>query len=271
MTGKRENNAWGPAVTRLNTLSGHPFYFNFHVADPNKSQFGDKPLGNTQIIGRSGTGKSVLLAQLCIQAQKFAENAPFSLVFFDKDRGAEVMIRALGGRYLRVEKGQPTGFNPFQMAATDKNLLFLKNLVALLVHDDTTPLTPMDKAAISKAVNTVMRMDKSMRRLSLVNQNISVGTSKEDIASSIKLRLAPWCHGGDFAWVFDNPTDELDFNAAANIGIDGTDFLDSDEVCTPISLYLLHRMDEIIDGRRFVYVMDEAWKWSMTRHSPVRG
>ena len=26
-------------------------------------------------------------------------------------------------------------------------------------------------------------------------------------------------------------------------------------------MYLLHRMDSVIDGRRFMYFMDEAWKW----------
>jgi type IV secretory pathway VirB4 component len=26
-------------------------------------------------------------------------------------------------------------------------------------------------------------------------------------------------------------------------------------------MYLLHRMESVIDGRRFIYFMDEAWKW----------
>ncbi|GAL15866.1 ATPase [Vibrio astriarenae] len=79
--------------------------------------------------------------------------------------------------------------------------------------------------------------------------------------NSIKLRLEKWLAGGEFGWVFDNPVDELDFTRASNIGIDGTEFLDNDDVRTPISMYLLHRMEDIIDGRRFMYVMDEAWKW----------
>ncbi|GAL15383.1 ATPase [Vibrio astriarenae] len=100
-----------------------------------------------------------------------------------------------------------------------------------------------------------------MRSLSTVNQNISSGTSEEAMNHSIKLRLEKWLAGGEFGWVFDNPVDELDFTRASNIGIDGTEFLDNDDVRTPISMYLLHRMEDIIDGRRFMYVMDEAWKW----------
>jgi type IV secretion system protein VirB4 len=49
--------------------------------------------------------------------------------FFDKDRGAEILIRAMGGRYLAVENGKPTGFNPFQREPTESNILFLETLV----------------------------------------------------------------------------------------------------------------------------------------------
>ncbi|HHY0626552.1 TPA: VirB4 family type IV secretion/conjugal transfer ATPase [Vibrio parahaemolyticus] len=261
LVGKREGNPWGAAVTRLKTLSGHPFFFNFHDTVDGKNNFGDQAVGNTRMIGMTGSGKTVALGLLYCQAQKYAQNNPFSTVFFDKDRGAEVMIRALGGHYLRVEDGKPSGFNPFQMDATSRNISFLKKLVRVLTRRPEMPLTVFEEQSIDQAVNTVMKMDKSLRRLSLINQNIAVGTSKEEIANSIKLRLAKWCQGGEFGWVFDNPTDELDFAAARNIGIDGTEFIENDDARTPISMYLLHRMEDIIDGRRFIYVMDEAWMW----------
>jgi type IV secretion system protein VirB4 len=262
LIGKKDGNPWGQAVTRLKTLSGHPFFFNFHFTLPGEDNYGDEVAGNTRMIGMTGSGKTVTLGLLYCQAQKYAQNNPFSTVFFDKDRGAEVMIRALGGHYLRVKDGQPTGFNPFQMQSTKSNVAFLKKFVRLLIESPQYPITPMDEDVISKAVDTVMNNDNaSLKRLSGVYQNMTSGTSKDEIQSSIKLRLKKWCQGGEFGWVFDNPIDELDFNITTNIGIDGTDFLDNNDVRTPISLYLLHRMDEIIDGRRFMYVMDEAWKW----------
>lgn len=261
IVGKREGNPWGSAVTRLKTISGNPFYFNFHKSPPAANSFGKKLAGNTVMIGATGTGKTVALGLFYCQAQKFAQNNRMSAVFFDKDRGAEVMIRALGGSYLRVQNGKPTGFNPFQMDATPSNVAFLRGLVRLLAASPNKPLTVFEEKSISAAVDTVMRMDKPLRRLLMVNQNISVGTSKEEQENSIKARLDKWCQGGEFGWVFDNPTDTLDFNASRNIGIDGTEFLDNIDVRTPICLYLLHRLDDIIDGRRFMYIMDEAWKW----------
>ncbi|MHC5780293.1 VirB4 family type IV secretion/conjugal transfer ATPase [Aliivibrio fischeri] len=261
LIGKKEGNPWGDAVTRLKTLSGHPFYFNFHYTLTGDDNFNEKVAGNTRMIGMTGTGKTVALGLLYCQAQKYAQHSPFSTVFFDKDRGAEVMIRALGGNYLRVQNGKQTGFNPLQMNPTPQNISFLKRWVRQLVESKQHPLTTLDERSISQAVDTVMRMEKPLRRLTLINQNIAVGTSKEERENSIKARLDKWCQGGEFAWVFDNDVDLLDFNSATNIGIDGTEFLDNHDIRTPICLYLLHRMDEVIDGRRFFYVMDEAWKW----------
>ncbi|HKQ30548.1 MAG TPA: hypothetical protein VJS66_04610, partial [Burkholderiales bacterium] len=46
--GKLVGNHWGDAVTVLETVSGTPYYFNFHVAD----------VGHTTILGPTGTGKT---------------------------------------------------------------------------------------------------------------------------------------------------------------------------------------------------------------------
>jgi type IV secretion system protein VirB4 len=40
------------------------------------------------------------------------------LVLFDLDRGCEIAIRALGGRYFTLQAGKPTGCNPLQREAT---------------------------------------------------------------------------------------------------------------------------------------------------------
>lgn len=267
--GKRDNNPWGQAVTLFKTPSGQPLYFNYHYSKGDEDAFDKKVLGNTRVIGQSGAGKTVLLNMLLCQTQKYKPTSPvgFTTVFFDKDRGAELLIRAIGGKYLAVRNGQPTGFNPFQMDETETNTLFLEKLIRVLVSAGGDRVTTSDDARISHAVRTVMKMPKEMRRLSVVLQNITEGTDKEDRENSVAKRLARWCvddgHGkrGPFWWVLDNPTDLIDFTTHANYGFDGTHFLDNEDVRTPISMYLLHRMDTVIDGRRFVYFMDEAWKW----------
>ncbi len=266
--GKRDGNPWGQAVTLFQTPSLQPFYFNFHASKEDEESFDKKVLANTRVIGASGTGKTVLLGWLLVQLQKYRRNSPtgFGTVFFDKDRGAELLIRSMGGKYLAIRNGQPTGFQPFQMDATPANIMFLEQWVGDRCRGEASAgtrekLSATDEARISHAVRTVMRMPKPLRSLSTVLQNMTEGVTADERNNSLVQRLRKWCNGGPLGWVADNPVDLLDFNASPNIGIDGTEFLDNDAVRDAISSYLLHRMDEIIDGRRFAYIMDEAWKW----------
>ncbi len=267
--GKRDGNPWGQAVTLLKTPSGQPLYLNFHYSKGDEDNYDKKLLGNTRIIGQSGVGKTVLMNFCLSQAQKYKHNAPsgFCNVFLDKDEGAKATILAIGGKYLAVKNGKPTGFNPFQMEPTEDNILFLEKLVRVLVSGEGQRVTTTDELRISHAVRTVMRMPRELRRLSTVIQNITEGTDREDRENSVSKRLSRWCYDdgngkrGAFWWVLDCPNDEIDFTTHNNYGFDGTDFLDNSDVRTPISMYLLHRMETVIDGRRFIYWMDEAWKW----------
>jgi type IV secretion/conjugal transfer VirB4 family ATPase len=261
--GKREGNPWGQAVTLLKTPSGQPFYFNFHASKEDEDVFDKMMLGNTRIIGQAGAGKTVLMGFLYAQLQKYKVNSPtgFSTVFFDKDRGAEILIRAMRGKYLALESGKPSGFNPFQMESTEKNILFLEELVRWLATRNGQSVTTMDEIRISKAVRTVMKMPKPLRGLTTITQNMTEGTEKAERENSVVKRLKRWCRDEPLGWVLDCEEDVLDFNECSNYGVDGTEFLDNSEICTPISMYLLHRMDEVIDGRRFAYFMDEFWKW----------
>ncbi len=265
--GKRDGNPWGQAITLLKTPSGQPAYLNFHYSKGDEDNFDKKLLGNTRIIGQSGSGKTVLMNFCLTQAQKYAHNARMCNVFFDKDQGAKATILAIGGKYLAIKNGEPTGFNPFQMEPTDDNILFLERLVRVLVSGEGQRVTTTDEMRISHAVRTVMRMRHELRRLSTVLQNITEGADKEDRENSVAKRLSKWCYDdgngkrGTFWWVLDCPQDQIDFTTHRNYGFDGTDFLDNVDVRTPISMYLLHRMETVIDGRRFIYWMDEAWKW----------
>ncbi len=251
-SGKRDGNPWGQAVTLLKTPSGQPYYFNFHSTRTEEDSEDKKVLGNTKIIGQSGSGKTVLLSMLLCQSQKYKPTC----VFFDKDRGAEIVIRAMGGKYLAIENGKPSGFNPFQIESTESNILFLEALVKNLVAGQGGHLSAKDEQEIAHAVRTVMRMPLELRRVSTVQQNL-IDIGDESVAK----RLRKWCHGGSLSWVLDNDYDEMDFSTHTTYGFDGTEFLDNPEVRTPISMYLLHRMEAIIDGRRFMYFMDEFWKW----------
>ena len=261
-SGKRNGNPWGEALALLKTPSDQPYYFNFHTSPANEDSFDKKTLGNTVIIGTSGSGKTVLLNYLLSMAQKYRnDGSKLTAVFFDKDRGAEIAIRALNGGYLTVQNGLPTGFNPFQLDNTEENIQFLISFTKLLLSMDKQPIRTYEELGLTDAVRSVMAMPREMRRLGLVPQYLQDGLTKEERENSLSKRLYRWVDNGDLAWVFDNPVDLLDFDKYPNFGIDGTEFLDNPQIRTPLAFYLLYRMESVIDGRRFIFIMDEFWKW----------
>ena len=103
-------NHWGDCISLLQTKSSTPYAFNFHAHD----------VGNFTVVGPTGTGKTVVLTFLLAQAQR---HHPLSY-FFDRDRGAELCIRALGGWYSVLRPGDPSGLNPLQLPIRRKTAAF---------------------------------------------------------------------------------------------------------------------------------------------------
>ncbi|URI07624.1 VirB4 family type IV secretion/conjugal transfer ATPase [Aquincola tertiaricarbonis] len=252
--GKRDGNPWGEALALLGTPSGQPFYFNFHSSPPGQDSTDQALPGNTLIIGSTGVGKTTLEMFLLVLTRKWTP-AP-RLVLFDLDRGCEIAIRALGGRYLRLQAGQPTGLNPLQHPPTPARLQAWAQLVRTCLETPTLPLLPADERAIAEAVKAVASMPAALRRLSTVRQNLPKAGS-----NSLYDRLGRWCAGGALGWVFDEADDQLQaLNDAPILGFDTTDFLELPEVRTPVMMVLLQAMQERITGERLIYVISEFWK-----------
>lgn len=250
-SGKRDGNPWGEAVTILKTPSGQPYYVNFHVSPEDEDSEDKKALGNTMIVGQSGSGKTVVKLMLLAQATKFDP----TMILFDKDRAEELAVRAMGGKYFCIVRGQDTGFNPLKLEPTKANVMFWIALIKRLVHHDKFPLTPTDEAAIAHAVHTVARFPRESRSLATISQNLP-NTSDDDM----KMRLKKWCRGNELGWALDCKDDLQDFTTHKIYGYDYTEFLDDPETRTPIMMYLLFLTEAQIDGRRFIYGMAEFWK-----------
>lgn len=251
-SGKRNGNPWGEAVTLFRTPAGAPFYFNFHDTPLGVDSTGNKALGNCQIIGQSGGGKTVLALFLMLNLLKYGTQC----VFFDKDRGAEIAIRRVGGKYLALENGKPTGFAPFKMEPTEKNILFWVALVKYCTLRTDVAHTPEEENLIASAVRSVAGMPIQQRCIDAVLQFLPVGDP-----NGLAQRLKKWSISrGNLGWALDCQRDELQFEEGRPYGFDYTDYLDNEEICGPIMMYLMYRVEEQIDGRLFAFFMDEYWK-----------
>ena len=237
--GQASGNHWGDAVTLLETTSATPFFFNFHHGD----------LGNFSVIGPSGSGKTVVMNFLAAQAQKFKPRT----ILFDKDRGAELFIRGIGGRYDRIAPGLPTGFNPLALPDTPANRAFLRDWLAVLLKADG----PEEFATLSAAVDATYANDPSLRRLRHFKELLAGARrpSPGDLAD----RLAAWIGEGEHSWLFDNAADKLDLETRV-MGFDMTALLENPRLRTPTMMYLFHRIDERLDGQPTMILIDEGWK-----------
>ena len=234
---------WGEPITVLETTSSTPYFFNLHSGD----------LGNFTLIGPSGSGKTVVLNFLIAQAQKFHPRT----FFFDKDRGAEIFIRAIGGHYDVLRPGTPTGFNPLQLPENATNQAFLRQWLSQILTPAGGQLTADENAIISSAVDANFSQPAEYRQLRYLVELLAGGARpvRGDLAS----RLAPWYGAGEHAWLFDNPTDQLNLDTRT-AGFDMTALLDNPALRTPAMMYLFHRVDERLDGSPSMIVIDEGWK-----------
>jgi len=270
---KRNNNPWGEAIAIMKSPGGNGYYLNLHDSQVGRNDFNEKTPGNTAIIGKTGSGKTLIMTMMKQLMQKYRNSTTFSnssvnkrltTVYFDKDRAAEMSIRQMGGRYFRIRTGTPTGFNPFSLQPTRRNISFIKRLVRMLCSRQGKPLDPRDEERISNAVDTIMLDYPQEYRCNGITRLLEVlpePPTKEARTNGLRIRLKQWAQGGEFGWVFDNEEDTFNIGDIDNFGIDGTEFLDDEDIRGPITFYLLYRVTSLLDGRRLVMFMDEFWKW----------
>ncbi len=253
-SGRAEGNHWGDALAMFITSALSPYDFSLHASDPAAPDGGSrKDVGHLNGIGPVGTGKTTVLGFLLCMLTRFDATQ----VVFDKDEGLHILVRALGGAYLPLKNGQPTGCNPLQLDPTADNVEFLRQWLRRLVlrsHDDV--LTVRQQEDLDHALHGTLSLERGARRLARVLEFLDP-TDPEGVHA----RLRRWCtrdHGG-LGWVFDNPADDVVpvLYGNALVGFDVTDFLDNPEVRDPLSMYLFHLVRQMVDGRRMVVWADE--------------
>ncbi len=250
--GRATGNHWGDALALLMTSSRSPYYFSLHATDPKDPDGGSrKDTGHTFVCGPTGSGKTVFVGFMLAMLSRQG----VTQVVFDKDRGLEILVRALGGTYLPLKNGVPTGFNPLQLAPTPANIEFLKIWLRSLVRGPMS-LTVREEGDLDHALRGTLALESGARRLSRLIEFTDATRS-----DGVHARLARWCDSarGDYSWAFDNPIDTLTRELAQTslFGADVTEFLDNEVTRAPVTLYLFHVIRTLLDGRRFVCWADE--------------
>ena len=234
---------WGPALARFRTNGGTPYDYVPHVDD----------VGMTAIFGPIGSGKTTLLMFILAMLEQSMHARNGAVIFFDKDRGGELLVRATGGTYLVLRRGEPSGLAPLRgVQDTPVARDFLREWITGLIEGD-------GKGGISS--EEARRLERGIaRQLSYPPEMRSLAGLREFLlhapVEGAGARLERWCRGNALGWAFDGELDEVRLDASIT-GFDMTHLLDYEEVCAPAAAYLLHRVGSVVDGRRFVMSCDE--------------
>lgn len=245
----------GTALMPLKTTSDTLFYLNCHASEIGKNVTGQKYAGHTMLLGASGTGKTTTEGVIAGFAMRFNPQ----MFVIDYNRSTELYVRAYGGEYFAIEEGRSTGLNPFQLKDTPQLRSFLKRLVKSIGADNSGSVTEMEELQCDNAVDTVMDLEFSLRRLSTILQSIP--------QSPLKERLSKWCYSknGSLAWALDAPMNQFNPETMDRIGFDSTFLLDASEnkihPATEAILGTLFFLKDLMqkEGRLMLTIVEEFW------------
>ena len=244
---------WGLPITLFPTPERGGFRFNFHEQGaPDREPTG----GHTLILGRPGSGKSVLAGFLMAMARR----ANARLFVFDYRAGMEMAVRALGGSYSTVRAGRPTGLNPLQTETDSRGQAWLADWLATLLERRDRPLTPVQ----TNRLQEVVRQNASASHQGLRNWSdfASLLVSIDDEGDLFE-RMQEWTAEGRYGWIFGANAQDT-FSLAGDIsGFDLTGILDSESERERMAVlsYLFRRVERVIEDRKpTVILIDEAWK-----------
>ena len=232
-----ERGHWGQFAALFITGGRTPYKYHFHVGD----------VGNTFICGRTGSGKTVMIGFLIVQAEKYDA----TVIVFDVSRGLKMLCKMLGGSYAELRND----LAPLKaLTDSEDDRSFLTTLIrGCIMADGGERLTPEEDRRLHLALKIVMTLPVADRSLSEVRAFLGADVN------GAGARLDKWCHGNELGWILDNDTDTIRLDGKV-IGFDQTHILDDANARGPVVATLYHYASKLIDGRKLLFVIDEFWK-----------
>ena len=225
-----------PALCYGATTGSTPFRFNLHQGDT----------GHTVIEGPTGAGKSVALGVLAANARA----VPGMQIFFiDKGYSAFVLTKALGGQHLDLGEEEV----PLQPLARIDELTDRMKVQGLLedwIELQKIRLLPRQTRALYRALELVGEAPIEQRTIT------NLITQVQDPA--VRDGLTPYSLAGPLGRFLDADRDVLldsdfvTFELETLMGM-------GPKVTIPVLTYLFHRIEQRLDGRPTLIIIDEAW------------
>jgi len=235
---------------------GQPFFWS-----PFENEAGNH---NVAICGKSGSGKSVLLQEMCAALR----GAGAQVVVIDDGRSFEHSVKLQGGRF--VEFTMKAGFclNPFSMIdgaraeVDDDYRLDCFGMVKAIVGQmarHSAQLTDTERGLIDRAVNAVWTEAGTGATISSVGEALAAMDSV--IARDLAIALAPFMAGGTYSAFFEGEASlelESDFTVFEMSDLSAREELRS-VVLSAIMFMTSQAMTRSPRQIRKLLLIDEAW------------
>ncbi|WP_066559976.1 type IV secretion system protein TraC [Croceicoccus bisphenolivorans] len=177
---------------------GQPFYWS-----PFENEAGNH---NVAICGKSGSGKSVLLQEMCAALR----GAGAEVVVIDDGRSFEHSVKLQGGRFVEFTLASGFCLNPFSMidalrAEDDEDyrldcFAMVKAIIGQMARY-SAPLNDTERGLIDKAVNEVWSAHGSAASVTMVGE--ALAASDKPAAHDLATALAPFMRGGTYGAFFE--------------------------------------------------------------------
>ena len=225
-----------PALCYGATTGSTPFRFNLHVGDT----------GHTGIYGPTGSGKSVALGAI---AANFRAVPDGQLFFFDKGYSAYVLTKALGGQHLDLGEDD-VPLQPLARVDDETDRMKLQTLLEDWLELQGVRLVPNQRKALWRALTLVAEGPAEQRTISNLVTQVQDG--------SVRDGLNAFSLAGPLGRFLDADKDVMLEGRFVTFELE-TLMAMGPKVVVPVATYLFHRIDQRLDGRPTLIILDEAW------------
>ena len=228
-----------PPLMWAATDGATPFRFNLHDAD----------VGHSLVLGRTGSGKSVLLATIAAQFRRYADAQVF---VFDVGYSMWTLAKAAGATHYDLAAGRPDSlrFQPLAQVDLPNERAWAAEWLETLLALQGVSVTSVIRAKLERAIELIAVNDRAHRTLTELTAQLQNAT--------LSSALRPYTMVGNYGQLLDAANDDLQegrfqvFEMKHLLGLD-------DKIAVPVLLYLFHRIEQRLDGSPTLIEIDEAW------------
>jgi len=224
-----------PPLLHTSAENATPFRLNLHVSD----------VGHTLMFGPTGAGKSTLLALIVAQFDKYKNAQVYA---FDKGASLLPLTYACQGKHYALGEDKSLSFAPLQDIDSDLRQSWANEWIEAMLELQGVVVTPSHRKSIHQAMTTLRNTESKTLTDFVAN------LQDEHLTDA----LSYYTLNGQAGHLLDAAEDSLSLSTFSVFEMEELMNM-GDKILIPTLLYLFRKIEDKLDGRPTLLVLDEAW------------